>query len=144
LVKREINTIHLFVRRTRLARPLFVTKICAGFPSPADDYIETRLDLNEHLVRHPVATFFTRVQGDSMTDEKIYPGDLLIIDRAAPTGDKSIVVALLNGDFCIRKLRIEEERIWLEAANERYPDIEIVEGIEFQVWGRVMHVVHSY
>lgn len=91
-----------------------------------------------------MATFFTRVQGDSMTGEKIYPGDLLIIDRAAPTGDKSIVLALVGGEFCVRMLRIEEERIWLEAANEGYPDIEIAEGIEFQVWGRVMHVVHSY
>lgn len=140
----EISALYLFVRRTSLMRPLFATSVCAGFPSPAEDWIESRIDLNEHLVKHPIATFFTRVSGDSMIGEKIYPGDTLIIDRAAPTGDGSIVLALLNGLFCIRKLRIEGERIWLEAANDNYPPIEITEEMEFQVWGRVMHSIHSF
>ncbi len=136
--------LYQLVRRTKLVRPLFGARVSAGFPSPADDWIEGRLDLNERLIRHPVATFFTRVEGESMVGEKIYPGDLLIVDRAAPTGDGSIVLALVNGAFCVRKLRIEEERIWLEAANEGYSPIEITEDTEFQVWGRVMHTVHSF
>lgn len=141
---KDISAFYLLVRLTRLARPLFATRVCAGFPSPTEDWIEGRIDLNEHLIKHPVATFFTRVQGDSMIGEKIFPGDTLIIDRAAPTGDGSIILALVNGAFCVRKLRIEEERIWLEAANEGYAPIEITEDIEFQVWGRVMHAVHSF
>ena len=140
----EVALLYQLVRRTHLARPLFGTRVCAGFPSPAEDWIEGRLDLNERLIRHPVATFFTRVEGDSMVGERIYPGDMLVIDRAAPTGDGSIVLALLNGAFCVRKLRIEEERIWLEAANEGYSPIEITEETEFQVWGRVMHTIHSF
>lgn len=140
----EVRLLYQLERRTQLTRPLFASSVCAGFPSPADDWIEGRIDLNEHLIKHPVATFFTRVQGDSMIGEKIYPGDTLIIDRAAPTGDGSIVLALVNGAFCVRKLRIEEERIWLEAANEGYAPIEITEDVEFQVWGRVMHAVHSF
>lgn len=144
MMLREISPLYLLVRRTRLARPLFATKVCAGFPSPAEDWVESRIDLNEHLVKHPVATFFTRVQGDSMVGEKIYPGDTLIVDRAAPTGDGSIVLALLDGEFCVRKLRIEGERIWLESGNDNYPPIEITKEMSFMVWGRVMHAVHSF
>jgi DNA polymerase V len=131
-------------RATRWARPLFMTSVSAGFPSPAEDYVEGRLDLNRYLIRHPVATFYVRVTGDSMAGVGIEPGSILIVDRAVEADDGDIVIARINDELCVKRLRIGEGRIWLMPENEAYQPIEVIEGMDFEVWGRVMHSIRSY
>jgi DNA polymerase V len=121
-------------RATRWARPLFMTSVSAGFPSPAEDYVEGRLDLNRYLIRHPVATFYVRVTGDSMAGVGIEPGSILIVDRAVEADDGDIVIARINDELCVKRLRIGEGRIWLMPENEAYQPIEVIEGMDFEVW----------
>ena len=123
--------------------PLFSTRISAGFPSPADDYIENALDLNEHLIKHPAATFFVRVTGESMTGAGISSGDMLIVDRSVTAVNGSIIVALLNGEFTVKRLVKRGSAIHLYPENPVYEPIEITKGSEFEVWGVVIHVIHS-
>jgi DNA polymerase V len=131
-------------RRTRLSRPLVSSYVPAGFPSPAEDYVEGRIDLNRDLIRHPLTTFYIRVVGDSMVPE-IHPGSLLIVDRGMPTGSGNIVVARINDELCIKKLSIEKDgRIALLSENPRYKPILITEAMDFEVWGRVMHSIRTH
>ena len=129
---------------TTLTRPLYQTRVSAGFPSPADDYLEGHLDLNKHLIKHPVATYYVRAGGDSMIGEQIYDGDLLIIDRVEEPEDGSIVVARINAEFCIRLLRINGDQARLCAANPRYTDIETSPDLDWEIWGRVMYSIHKH
>ncbi len=129
--------------RTRWPRPLVRCPVAAGFPSPADDWIECRLDLNRDLIKHPVATFYVRVRGDSMVDAGLKDGNIAIVDRAAEACDGSIVVARIGCDFTIKKLRITSEGdVWLDPANkaraEEYQPIPATECMDFEVWGRVV------
>ena len=129
--------------RVRLLRPLFVARISAGFPSPAEDWIEGRLDLNHHLIKHPAATFYMRVIGDSMNDE-IREGDILVVDRAAEAEDGDIVVVRIFNDFTVKKLSLRDGKIWLLAANESYQPIEITEEMDFEVWGKVLWSIRGH
>lgn len=131
-------------RRTKWARPLFTTPVQAGFPSPAEDYIEGRLDLNRHLIKHPVATFYVRVAGDSMVDAGIHPGAILIVDRAMEADDGDIVIARLDDELCVKRLRIIAGRVSLHSENHRYAPIEITEEMDFEIWGRVMHSIQAH
>ncbi|MBN2700276.1 MAG: translesion error-prone DNA polymerase V autoproteolytic subunit [Methylothermaceae bacterium] len=124
--------------------PLFGAKVPAGFPSPADDHQEDSLDLNQHLVKHPAATFFVRVEGDSMTGAGIHHGDLLVVDRALEPKSGSIVVAAINGELTVKRLKIEGERLWLMPENPDFKPLEIGEGMEFLIWGVVAHAVRSF
>jgi DNA polymerase V len=125
--------------KTRWLRPLVLSHVAAGFPSPAEDYIEGRIDLNRDLIKHPIATFYIRVAGDSMTGAGIGAGDILIVDRAAETCDGHIIVARINDDLCVKQLCIEHNgKILLLSANDAYPPIEITDAMDFEVWGRVM------
>lgn len=121
--------------------PYFEAHIAAGFPSPAEDYAEQQLDLHKLLIKHPVATFFVKVSGDSMKDAGIFSGDLLIVDRSLPVQNGKIVVAILNGEFTVKRLHIHGEKIWLVAENPSYPPIEITEEQDFQVWGVVTYTI---
>lgn len=123
--------------------PLFVTSISAGFPSPADDYIDRTLDLNEFLVRHPAATFFVRVSGDSMLGAGIHPGDILIVDRALEACHNKIIIAALNGELTVKRLLRETGEVYLHPENESYSPIRITPDMQFEVWGVVVHVIHS-
>ena len=129
---------------TILDRPVMAFPVSAGFPSPADDYIESRIDLNQHLIRHPAATFFVRVSGDSMTGAGIHNGDLLIVDRAAECVSGCIVVARLENEFTLKRVRKEGNRVFLVPENHLYPTIEITEGSDFEIWGRVVGSVREY
>ena len=127
-----------------LPLPLYGLRIAAGFPSPADDDIEGTIDLNEYLIRHPAATFFLRVQGDSMIGAGIRDGDLLVVDRAREAKSGSIVVAAVNGELTLRRLKVEGERVWLLPENPDFAPLEIRDGTALVVWGVVAHTVHSF
>ena len=114
----------------------------AGFPSPAEDHVEGRLDLNEHLIRHPAATFFVRASGDSMLGAGIHPGDLLVVDRALEPAHGRVVIAVVDGELTVKRLEVRDGRVRLLAENDRYPPIELAPGVELQVWGVVTSVVH--
>ena len=130
-------------RSTRWARPIFLAPVSAGFPSPAEDYIEGRLDLNKHLIKHPAATFFVRVAGDSMTGAGIHPGDILVVDRSLEPRDASVVIAVLDGELTVKRISRREGRLYLVPDNCLYQPLEILEGMEFEVWGVVTSVIHS-
>lgn len=127
----------------RQALPLGSCRVTAGFPSPATDHIEQRLDLSEYLVLHPEATFFLRVKGDSMTGAGIHHGDLLIVDRSLSPASGRVVVAALNGELTVKRLQRSRGKLTLKAENPAYPDIAVNDEHEFQIWGVVAHVVHT-
>ena len=116
----------------------------AGFSSAADEHIETYLDLNKLLIKHPAATFFVRVSGSSMSDAGICLGDVLVVNRSLTPTNGKIVVALVNGEFLVKRLSLKGKLVKLVAANSRYPEITIdPEGSDFRVWGVVTHVIHQ-
>lgn len=123
--------------------PLLGMEIPAGFPSPAQDYIEGTLDLNDFLIEHPTATFFVKVQGCSMVNAGINPDDILIIDRSLEPVDKRIVIAVVEGELTVKRLRIRNNRWYLEPANNEYPIIEITEEMDFSIWGVATFAIHS-
>ncbi len=123
--------------------PFFTAPIKAGYPSHADDHIEASLDLNEHLIQHPAATFFVRVDGDSMNGAKIQKGDILIVDRSLQAKTGQIVIAVVDGEFTVKRIRMGEGKIELEAENPHYRTIEIAPGADFQVWGVVTYIIHK-
>lgn len=126
-----------------LPLPFFCTQVSAGFPSPADDYVETQLDLNELIVKHPSATFFVKVDGNSMQDAGIASGDILVVDRSLSPSHGKIVVAIIDGEFTVKRLWIEKGRILLTPENAAYKPIEIKPDSQFQVWGVVTYVIHK-
>lgn len=138
-----VKTIHKPDLSTRHKRPLFKSGVSAGFPSPAADYEEGKLDLNRHLVRNPAATFFVRVNGDSMIGAGIHTGDLLVVDRSLEPADKSVVIAVVNGELTVKRIRIRKGKITLEPENGNYPAQQITECVEFEVWGVVTNVIHQ-
>ncbi|MGZ3749057.1 MAG: LexA family protein [Pseudobdellovibrionaceae bacterium] len=120
---------------------LMATSISAGFPSPADDYIEQALDLNKFLITRPSATFMAWVRGDSMVGAGIYNKDLLIIDRSLEARNKSIVLAHLNGEFTLKRLIKAGGRVFLHPENPKYKPIEISEEMDFKIWGVLKHSI---
>jgi DNA polymerase V len=124
--------------------PFFVAAVQAGFPSPADDYLESALDLNEHLIRHPAATFFLRVAGESMVGAGIHSGDLLIVDRSMQPVSGRIVIAIVDGELTVKRLSLKHGKIYLISENPRYSPIKIRDGQNLQIWGVVLHVIHSF
>ncbi len=129
---------------SKLSLPLASASVRAGFPSPADDHLEKRLDLNEHLIQHPAATFFVFADGGSMTGAGIRTGDLLVVDRSLEASDGDVVVAVLDGEFTVKRLRIRKGRPFLCPEAEGYQTIEIGEDARFEIWGVVSNVVHSF
>jgi len=129
---------------SQLTRPLYQTRVSAGYPSPADDYLEGRLDLNKHLIKHPVATYYVKVSGDSMIGERIYDGDLLVVDWAEEPSDGQIIVARVENEFCVKLLRITDGQVRLCSANKKYPDIEVTADLDWEIWGRVLWSVHKH
>jgi DNA polymerase V len=130
-------------RVKKLKRPLLGANISAGFPSPAQDYIEKTIDLNEQLISHPVATFFVRVEGDSMTGAGIFNDDVLIVDRALDPADGKVIVAVLNSELTVKRLRIKPDCWTLVPANPAFPEIVISEDTDFSVWGVVTYCIHK-
>ena len=128
----------------KLHRPLYEDKVAAGFPSPAEDQIDTQLDLNDHLVKNPASTFYVRVEGNSMIGAGIHHNDLLVVDLSLEARDGQIIIALLNGEFTVKRLKISKNKsIQLVPENEEYPTISVKEGMDFRIWGVVTSVIHS-
>ena len=129
-------------RRAQRFLPLAGERVAAGFPSPADDYVEVGIDLNDQLIRHPTSTFFLRVSGQSMIDAGIHDGDLLVVDRSLEPRPGRVVVAVLDGAFTLKRLARHRGRLRLEAANPDYPALELHRCGEVQIWGVAIHVIH--
>ncbi len=126
-----------------LSIPLFNGKVAAGFPSPADDYIEKTLDLNELLIQKPAATFFVRAEGESMLGAGIHPNDILVVDRSLEPTVGKIVICALNGELTVKRLKSIADGVVLGAENPAYPDIIVQEYIDLVIWGVVTSVIHS-
>ena len=128
---------------TKYQQFFFEAMVPAGFPSPAADYEEDRLDLNRYLIKNPAATFFIRATGCSMVGAGIHSGDLLVVDRSLEPRDKSVVIAVIDGELTVKRIRIRKKKITLEPENEDYPVRQITKDTDFQVWGVVTNVVHA-
>jgi DNA polymerase V len=128
---------------TVLELPVALTAISAGFPSPAEDHLELKLDLNRELIRHPNATFYGRVKGSSMIDAGIAEGDILVIDKSLEPKDGDIAVCFLDGEFTVKRISKREEGLFLMPANNEFKPIRISEESDFQVWGIVTYVIHK-
>ena len=123
--------------------PLYSSSVRAGFPSPADDYIERKLDLNTHLVQHPAATFFVHASGDSMQNASIRSGDMLIVDRSLEATHGKIVIAAVNGELTVKRLSRQHGQVKLLAENPAYDPIDITDEHDLVIWGVVTHVIHQ-
>jgi len=141
--KTKVQTIYSPDTSSSCARPLYVESVSAGFPSPAEDYVEGQLDLNKHLIEHPAATYFVRVTGDSMIEAGIHNGDLLIVDRSLEPRDKNIVIANINGELTVKRIRIRRKKLTLMPENENYQPQPINDDMELEIWGVVRHVIHT-
>ena len=123
--------------------PLVTESVPAGFPSPADDYIDGKLDLNGYLIRHPAATFFVRADGDSMVDAGIHHGDILIVDRALKPADRSVVIAVIDGEMTVKRLRKSEGKLLLIPENGDYEPLRLSEDTNCEIWGVVTTAIHE-
>ncbi len=128
---------------TDLALPLFTSKAACGFPSPADDHMDLSLDLNQHLIKHPAATFFVRAAGDSMRGAGIFDGDLLVVDRSLTPKDNSIVIAILDSELTVKRLKMVNGKWFLCPANSAYKPIAVSNFEELQFWGVVTYAIHD-
>ena len=124
--------------------PLLNDSVSAGFPSPADDYTEENIDLNEHLISNPFSTFFLRVKGDSMINAGIKDKDLIIVDKSLVAKPGNIIIAMIDGEFTIKRLSIKNDELYLKAENDNYPDFRFKNHIDVQIWGVVIYSIHSY
>lgn len=128
---------------SELALVLYASRVAAGFPSPADDHVEGKLDLNQHLIRRPTATFFIRAEGESMKDAGIFDGDLLVVDRAITPRDDDIVIAVLHGELTVKRLRNPKPGWVLTAENPAFPDI-LLNDAGCDIWGVVTHSIRHH
>lgn len=123
--------------------PLYASRISAGFPSPAEDYVELRVNIGEFVTDNPTSTFFVRVHGDSMQDAHIVDGSILAVDKSLKPESGDIIVAVVNNEFTVKRLIIKGKRVWLLPENKKYQALEITEEMHFQVWGKVVTVLHK-
>lgn len=122
---------------------LYGDSVPAGFPSPADDYLDMDLNLHDYLVQHPSATFCVRAIGDSMVDAGIQSSDVMVIDRALTPKNNDIILAVVNGEFTVKRIKKSEDELYLMPANENYKPMKITEEMNFQVWGVVNFIIHK-
>ena len=140
----SIAAIYGIEQKTKVVRPLFLSGVSAGFPSPAEDYIDRKLDLNELLITNPAATFFVRVAGDSMTGAGIQHDDILVVDRSLEATSGKIVIAVYNGELTVKRLVHDKENIRLVAENPNYAPLIIDDDNGCEIWGVVTSVIHQF
>tara|TARA_B100001287_G_C22430478_1_gene411149 strand:- start:27 stop:476 length:450 start_codon:yes stop_codon:yes gene_type:complete len=126
-----------------LAIPFYQSNVPAGFPSPAEDFMDLDLNLQAYLVQHPSATFCVRVTGDSMQNAGIFSGDVMVVDRALEPKNNTIVLAVLDGEFTVKRIQKKGVQLFLKPENETFKPIEITEEMDFKVWGVVTHIIHK-
>jgi DNA polymerase V len=137
-----IDHVMKFVNAKGYKVPLYSSRVQAGFPSPADDYLESFLDLNEYLIKHPAATFFVRVSGDSMINAGISENDILVVDRSLEPKPGKIVIAAVEGELTVKRLSKVDGRTYLMPENDKYPPIDITGNNYVIIWGVVTNVIH--
>lgn len=128
---------------THLELPLIDSGIHAGFPSPAMDFVDLRIDMNKYLIRHPEATFYGKVKGVSMKNEGIDDGDLLVIDKSLEPANGKIAVCFIDGEFTVKKIKLERNHCWLMPANEEFAPIKVDDENDFMIWGIVTHIIKA-
>lgn len=133
--------IHAIDTQLDLALPYADGGIKAGFPSPAQDYMESAIDLNKELIRHPASTFYGRVKGDSMIDAAVNDGDILVIDKSLEPQDGDMAVCFVDGEFTIKYIKIEKDVVWLQPANSSYKPIKVTIDNDFLIWGVVTYCI---
>ncbi|MAA79412.1 MAG: peptidase S24 [Deltaproteobacteria bacterium] len=130
-------------KRITLHTPIYLSYISAGFPSPAEPHLDKTLDLHELMVENPAATFFVRVSGDSMINAGIQSNDILVVDRSKEAQHNDIVVAIIFGEFTVKRWIKEKYRAFLQAENPLYDPIEITKDSDFEIWGVVTYAIHT-
>lgn len=130
--------------QTLMSLPYVSEGIKAGFPSPAQDYLDIAIDLNKELIRNPASTFFGRVSGNSMRDEGLEDGDILVVDKSLEPRNGDTAVCFIDGDFTLKYIRMEKEQFWLVPANPAYPSIQITEENNFMIWGIVTYSIRHH
>ena len=139
----KIDSVMNFINNNTLSLPLYSSKVPAGFPSPADDHMEGKLDLNTHLIKHPTATFFVKASGDSMIGAGIHDGDILVVDRSLEPRQSRIVIAAVDGQLTVKRLKKKGKKIFLVPENKKFRSIELNENNDVKVWGVVTSVIHK-
>ena len=134
---------HLMKNAKLSSVPVLGDAVPAGFPSPAEDYLDMDLNLHDYLVRNPAATFCVRVSGGSMVSADIKSGDVMVIDRALDPTNNSIVLAVLNGEFTVKRIKKRANELYIIADNEEYQPMKITKDVDFQVWGVVTFIIHK-
>ena len=124
--------------------PLLTDSVSAGFPSPADDYTEENIDLNEHLISNPFSTFFLSVKVYALINVGIKDNDLIIVDKSLTAMSVNIIIAMIDGEFTIKRLSIKNNELYLKSENHNYPDFRFKNHIDVQIWGVVIYSIHSY
>lgn len=131
------------MKKTLLTIPLFLTPVKAGFPSPADDFLENSLDLNEYLIEHPASTFLVKASGNSMINAGIFSGDILVVDRSKPLENNKIGIFILNDGFTVKRYKKSHQDTWLVPENPEYKTIKVNPEDRFEIWGVVTYVIHK-
>ena len=141
-----MHTIHIHpvLIQTTLPLPFIESGISAGFPSPALDFTDAAIDLNKHIIQHPSATFYGRVKGNSLKNAGISDGDLLVIDKSLSPQDGKIAICQIDGEFTVKRIKIEKNIVWLVAENEDYKPIKVTEENELMIWGIVIHSIKTF
>lgn len=138
-----IDEVLEFVESRGYQLPLYACAVQAGFPSPADDYMEGKLDLNKHLVKHPTATFFVKAAGESMIKAGIHPGDILVVDRSLEAKNGKIVIAAIDGQLTVKRLHKNGKGTYLMPENDDFKPIKLDKGNDVVIWGVVTNVLHE-
>ena len=138
-----VNDVLAFVESSGYQLPLYACAVQAGFPSPADDHMEGKLDLNKHLIKHPTATFFVKAAGESMIKAGIHPGDILVVDRSLEAKHGKIVIAAVDGELTVKRLHQNGKGMYLMPENDAFQPIKINEGSDMIIWGVVTNVLHE-
>lgn len=139
----DVTILHPAEVQTSLYLNLYGTNVSAGFPSPSNDYLEGKLDLNEHIIKNPPATFFVRVSGASMIGAGIHPDDILVVDRSEEPKSGKIVIAVINGELTVKRLHQSRAGVKLMPENSSYFPIHISPEMEVSIWSVVRYVIHK-
>jgi DNA polymerase V len=138
-----VDSVLTFVQSHDLSLPIYSNRVTAGFPSPADDHMEGKLDLNTHLIKHPSATFFVKATGDSMIGAGIHEGDILVVDRSLEARNGKVVIAAIDGNLTVKRLKKSGNDMFLSPENNNYKPIKLTENNDVVIWGVVTNVIHK-